>query len=294
MHRSGFVALIGRPNVGKSTLLNALVGEKVSIISDRPQTTRNQIRAILTRSDAQVIYIDTPGLHKPKHLLGDSMVHMARATMQEVDLIYFIVEGNEAPGAGDRYIADILVATDSPVYLVINKTDLTSPEKVNSNGELYKKLLSFKATFKLSALKGLDLEPLIESTIGLFPEGPQYYPPDMISDQPERFIAAEIIREKIIKLTRQEIPFSVAVVVEEMRPRESGNLLDIRAEIYVERKSQVGIVVGKGGLLLREVGIQARQELEAILGQHIFLDLRVKVKREWRNREDELRRLGYR
>ena len=294
MHRSGFVALIGRPNVGKSTLLNALLGEKVAIISDRPQTTRNQIRAVLTREEAQIIFIDTPGLHKPKHLLGAEMVKMASSTLQEVDLVALIVEANERPGQGDRYIADLLNAANCLLFLVLNKSDLTTPEQLTKNRELYMELCSFKASFALSALNNDNLEPFLQAAIDLLPEGPQYYPPEMITDQPERFIVAEIIREKIIMLTRQEIPFSIAVVVEEMKMRENKNLLDIRAEIFVERKSQVGIIVGKGGVLLKEVGVKARQELEALFGEQIFLDLRVKVKRDWRNREEELRRLGYR
>lgn len=294
MHRSGFVALIGRPNVGKSTLLNALLGEKVAIISDRPQTTRNQIRAVLTREEAQIIFIDTPGLHKPKHLLGSEMVKMASSTLQEVDLVAFIVEANERPGQGDRHIADLLNAAGCPLFLVLNKSDLAAPAELDRNSELYQELCQFRASFALSALKNENLEPFLEAAIGLMPEGPQYYPPEMITDQPERFIVAEIIREKIILLTRQEIPFSIAVVVEEMKMRENKDLLDIRAEIFVERKSQVGIIVGKGGMLLKEVGVKARQELEALFGEQIFLDLRVKVKRDWRNREEELRRLGYR
>jgi GTPase len=294
MFRSGFIALIGRPNVGKSTLLNALVGEKVAITTDRPQTTRNQIRAVLTRPDFQIIFIDTPGLHKPKHKLGDSMVQVARAAMQEVDLVCFLVEANEAPGPGDRFIAEIMRTVKSPLYLVMNKIDLVSAEKLAVHGDAYAKLCNFKAKFQLSALKQTNLEPFIQAALEEMPEGPQYYPHEMITDQPEYFIAAEIIREKIIVLTRQEIPFSIAVVIEEMKPRNEGNILDIRAEIFVERKSQVGIIVGKGGLLLKEVGMKARKELEALFGQHIFLDLRVKVKKDWRNREDELRRLGYR
>lgn len=294
MFRSGFIALIGRPNVGKSTLLNALVGEKVAITTDRPQTTRNQIRAVLTRPEFQIIFIDTPGLHKPKHKLGDSMVQVARAAMQEVDLVCFLVEANEPPGPGDRFIAEIMRNVKSPLYLVMNKTDLVSAEKLAVHGDAYAKLCNFKAQFQLSALKQTNLEPFIQAALEEMPEGPQYYPHEMITDQPEYFIAAEIIREKIIVLTRQEIPFSIAVVIEEMKPRNDGEILDIRAEIFVERKSQVGIIVGKGGLLLKEVGIKARKELEALFGQHIFLDLRVKVKKDWRNRDDELRRLGYR
>ncbi len=293
MHRSGFVALIGRPNVGKSTLLNALVGEKVAIMSDRPQTTRNQIRAVLTRPEYQVIFIDTPGLHKPKHMLGTNMVQIARMTMEEVDLVCFLVEASQPPGPGDRYIADILNSVNSPLFLILNKIDLVSEDKLVDFSERYRQLCSFKDSFALSALKKINLEPLVDAALELLPEGPQFYPPDMITDQPEKFIAAEIIREKVIHLTRQEIPFSIAVVIEEMKPRNDGNLLDIRAEIFTERKSQVGIIVGKGGNLLKEAGTRARTELEALFGQRIFLDLRVKVKADWRNREEELRRLGY-
>lgn len=293
MHSSGFVALIGRPNVGKSTLLNALVGEKIAIMSDRPQTTRNQIRAVLTRPAYQVIFIDTPGLHKPKHILGAKMVKTARTTMDEVDLVCFLVEANHVPGPGDRYIADLMGAIESPIFLVLNKTDLLSPGKLAEHERLYRQLLPFNDCFQVSALQKSGLEALIEAICTYLPEGPQFYPPDMITDQPEKFIAAEMIREKVIHLTRQEIPFSIAVVIEEMKLRSEGDLLDIRAEIYVERKSQVGIIVGKGGGLLKEVGTAARVELEAIFGQHIFLDLRVKVKPDWRNREEELRRLGY-
>lgn len=293
MHRSGFVALIGRPNVGKSTLLNALVGEKVAIISDRPQTTRNQIRAILNGIDFQVVFIDTPGLHKPKHMLGSKMVQVARRTMKEVDLVCFLVEANQKPGPGDRFIAEILSAGHGPLILILNKADLVTKEQLAANLKLYAELCFFDQIFTLSALKKTDLEPFLATVIASLPEGPQYYPPEMVSDQPERFIAAEIIREKIIDLTRQEIPFSVAIVIEDMKSRENSELLDIRAEIYVERKSQVGIIVGKGGSLLKEVGTKARLELEALFGQHIYLDLRVKVKQGWRNREEELRRLGY-
>jgi len=294
MHHSGFVALIGRPNVGKSTLINALLGEKVAIISDRPQTTRNQIRAVLTRPEEQIIFIDTPGLHKPKHLLGTKMVKMAESTLQEVDLVSFIVEAHHPPGQGDRYIAEILEKAHCPLLLVLNKSDLTSPQTLADNKKLYSQLCSFQAIFTLSALCGDNLTAYLDAVSELMPEGPQYYPPEMITDQPERFIAAEIIREKVIQLTRQEIPFSIAVVIEEMKMRERKDLLDVRAEIFVERKSQVGIIVGKGGLLLKEIGTRARQELEALFGEKIFMDLRVKVKKDWRNREEELRRLGYR
>lgn len=293
MHRSGFAALIGRPNVGKSTLLNALVGEKIAIMSDRPQTTRNQIRAVLTRPEYQVVFIDTPGLHKPKHILGTNMVRTARTTMDEVDLICFLVEADQAPGSGDRYIADLMGSVESPIFLVLNKVDLVKPGKLEEYETLYRQLLSFDECFRISALQNSGLEALVETILKYLPEGPQFYPPEMITDQPEKFIAAEIIREKVIHLTRQEVPFSIAVVIEEMKPRSDGDLLDLRAEIFVERKSQVGIIVGKGGNLLKKAGTAARVELEAIFGQRIFLDLRVKVKPDWRNREEQLRRLGY-
>jgi GTP-binding protein Era len=293
MHRSGFVALIGRPNVGKSTLLNALLGEKVAIVSDKPQTTRNRIRAVLTLEQAQVIFIDTPGLHKPKHKLGEAMVRAARATLQEVDLVCFLVEANREPGPGDRYIAELLKGSTVPVFLIMNKIDLAKPALPARRADLYRALHSFSGVFALSALKKQHLAELVEAVVGLLPEGPQYYPPDMVTDQPERFIAAEIIREKIIHLTREEIPFSVAVVVEEMALRKGNGLIDIYAAIFVERQSQVGIVVGKDGLLLKKAGTEARRELEALLGLRVFLDLRVKVKPNWRNRDANLHDFGY-
>ncbi len=293
MHRSGFIALLGRPNVGKSTLLNALVGEKVAITTDRPQTTRNQIRAVLTRPESQLIFIDTPGLHKPKHRLGDSMVQLSLAAMNEVDLVCFMVEAHHMPGPGDRYIAELLNSVKSPIFLILNKIDLVDSEKLDQVCQAYWALADFKQYFTLSALHKSNLEALVDAADELMPEGPQFYPPEMITDQPEGFIAAEIIREKVIMLTHQEIPFSIAVVIEEMKLRENSELLDLRAEIFVERKSQVGIIVGKGGRLLKEAGTRARLELEALFGRKIFLDLRVKVKKDWRNRDEELRRLGY-
>jgi GTP-binding protein Era len=293
MHRSGFAALIGRPNVGKSTLLNALAGEKIAIVTDKPQTTRNRIRAVLTRDEAQVIFIDTPGLHKPKHKLGTAMVQAARATMREVDVICFVVEAQRAPGPGDRHIAALFDKGAAPVFLVLNKIDLIGQQEIEKQLSLYRELFDFDACFPVSALARSKLDALVEAVIARLPEGPRYYPPEMITDQPERFIAAEIIREKMINATRDEIPFSIAVVVEEMRPREGKEIIDIRAVIYVERPSQAGIVIGKGGFLLKEAGSAARAELELLLGQQVYLDLWVKVKRDWRNREGSLQEFGY-
>ncbi len=292
-HRSGFAALVGRPNVGKSTLLNSIVGEKIAIVSPRPQTTRTAVRAVLTREDFQIIFIDTPGLHRPKHRLGRTMVRTAQAALQQTDLVCFIVEASFKPGPGDRHIAASLDRAAGPVFLVINKTDLVSPEQLDLHGALYRRLFPFAGSFALSALHKEGLEPLLEAAAARLPEGPRYYPPDMVTDQPERFIAAEIIREKIIHLTREEIPHAIAVVIEEISPRQGRDLLDLRAEIYVERDSQVGIIIGKGGRLLKEAGSAARREIEALFGRQVYLDLRVKAKRDWRNRERLLRELGY-
>lgn len=293
MFRSGFVSLVGRPNVGKSTLVNSLVGEKVAITSDKPQTTRNRIRAILTREEAQVIFIDTPGLHKPKHKLGSYMIGAARSTFNEVDLICFLVEAHLSPGRGDLYIVDMLKEIETPVFLVLNKTDLAEPEQLREHEERYREMYPFEAVYSLSALQGRRLEPLLEGIIALLPRGPRYYPEDMYTDQPERLIVAEIIREKVIQLTREEVPFAIAVTVEEMTLREDKEILNIRAEIFVERESQQGIVIGKGGALLKEVGSLARRELEGLLGHQVYLNLWVKVKRNWRNKEGSLRQFGY-
>ncbi len=270
-----------------------MVGEKVAIVTDKPQTTRNRIRAVLNREDAQVVFIDTPGLHKPKHRLGANMVRAARSTLKEVDVICFLVEAHLPPGKGDRYICELFENLDTPVFLVLNKVDLLNTGRQKNFADLYRALYNFKAVFPLSALKNRGLAPLVDAIVDLLPAGPRYYPPDMVTDQPERLIVAEIIREKIIELTREEIPFSVAVVVEEMSLRPDKDLIDIRAEIFVERESQGGIVIGKGGQLLKTVGIRARQELEPLLGRQVFLDLWVKVKRDWRNRERSLRDFGY-
>ncbi len=294
IHRSGFVALVGRPNVGKSTLLNSMVGEKIAIVSSRPQTTRTAIRAVLTREDFQIIFIDTPGLHRPRHQLGRSMVRAAQAALQTTDLACFIVEAPFKPGPGDSRIAALLDRAAGPVFLVINKTDLVTPEQLALHSALYRQLFPFTGSFALSALRGEGLAPLLDAAAAELPKGPRYYPPEMVTDQPERFIAAEIIREKIIQLTREEIPHAVAVVIEEITPRQGRDLLDLRAWIYVERDSQVGIIIGKGGRQLKEAGSEARREIEALFGRQVYLDLRVKAKRDWRNRERLLREFGYR
>ena len=292
MFKSGFVAVIGRPNVGKSTLLNNFMGQKLLIVSDKPQTTRNRIHCILTTDEAQVVFLDTPGIHRPRHKLGERMVKTALNTFKGVDLVLFLVEGHVPPGPGDRYIAKALAGLSTPVLLVLNKMDLAEGGGEERAAE-YRRLFNFTGAHQVSALEGTNLSALTEDIMASLPEGPRYYPEDMVTDQPERFVAAELIREKIFLLTREEIPHSTAVVIEEMSPREESPIMDIRAVIHVERESQKGIIIGKKGHLLKEVGSQARQDLEVLLGSPVFLELWVKVKKDWRNRDSTLREFGY-
>ncbi|NLN16087.1 MAG: GTPase Era [Firmicutes bacterium] len=290
-YRSGFVAIIGRPNVGKSTLLNRLLGQKVAIVSDKPQTTRNQIRGILTLPHAQVVFVDTPGMHKPFHLLGEYMMREVRGALSDVDLALLVVDGSQPPGQGDRFIAEELVEAKVPVLLVVNKGDrLGDAEWLRG----YEALGDFLGTVVVSALTGGGLGDLVRRLIDHLPPGPQYYPEDMVSDQPLKFILGEYIREKVLELTREEVPHSVAVEVEEVSPREDRELTDIRATIYVEKDSQKGIIIGKGGQMLRSIGQLARTEMEALLERQVNLQLWVKVKKDWRHQEGSLRSLGYR
>ncbi len=293
MYKSGFVAVIGRPNVGKSTLLNSLLGQKLLIVSDKPQTTRNKIHCILHTSEAQVAFLDTPGIHRPRHKLGQQMVRAATNALREVDLILFMVESIVPPGPGDRYILELLKKIDTPVFLIINKIDMPS-ESREVNIREYQTLYPFQQVWEISALQGTNLAELTTGIVSLLPAGPKYYPVEMVTDQPERFVVAELIREKILLLTREEIPYSVAVAVEEMHKREQGEIVDISAVIYIERESQKGIVIGKGGRVIKEVGSLARQEIENLLGSQVFLDLWVKVKKDWRNKESFLKEFGYR
>jgi len=290
--KSGFVAIIGRPNAGKSTLLNQLLGRKIAIMSDKPQTTRNRISGILTRDDAQIIYLDTPGIHKPKHKLGKYMVDIARETLQEVDLIYYMVDASSSFGAGEQYILEKLSRINTPVFLLLNKTDLLKPQQVLQNIAEWQARGNFAETFPLSALKGENIIKLIAKTIQYLPHGPQYYPEDAVTDQPEQVVVGELIREKILQLTREEIPHSVAVAVEMMEQRQN-DIVYIGATIYIERASQKGIIIGKGGTLLKKIGSEARKDIEYLLGNKVFLELWVKVREDWRNKEKILRNLGY-
>jgi GTP-binding protein Era len=291
--KSGFVAIIGRPNVGKSTLMNKVLGQKIAIMSDKPQTTRNKIHGVYTTDKMQIVFLDTPGIHKPKHKLGDYMVKTAESAFHEVDAILFLVDVSEGYGGGDRYIVEQLRQVKTPVILVLNKIDKISPEQLLPIIEHYAALFPFAELVPVSALQGNNVERLLEQIEKYLPEGPQYYPADQVTDHPEQFICAEMIREKILHLTREEVPHSIAVVIEDMNAGDNG-VVNIRAVIFVERDSQKGILIGKGGGLLKEVGRQARLDMERLLGSKIFLDLWVKVKKDWRNSDLLLRQFGFR
>lgn len=289
---SGFVSVIGRPNVGKSTLVNSLIGQKIAIMSDKPQTTRNKILCVLTQSDAQILFIDTPGIHKPKHKLGEYMVKQSEATLREVDVILFVVDATEEMGAGERYILERLAAVKTPVILAVNKIDLVPKASLLPIIDRYRSHYQFAAVVPISAMRQDNLEALVQEIKIRLSPGPKYYPDDMVTDQPERLLVAELVREKALQLTREEIPHAIAVDVEEFAKRPNDDVY-IRAVVYVERESQKGIVIGAGGALLKEIGRLARADIESLLGSKVFLDLWVKVKRDWRNRDGILRSFGY-
>ncbi|WP_434511382.1 GTPase Era [Desulfitobacterium sp. AusDCA] len=289
--RSGFVSVIGRPNAGKSTLLNQLLGQKVLIMSDKPQTTRNKIQCIFTEERGQVIFLDTPGIHKPKHKLGKFMVDAAIESLREVDLILYMVDASAEFGSGEEYIINAVKQVKTPCILVLNKIDLLKKEQVLKLIQDYSKLADFLAIVPISAKTGENKDELLKVIFSQLQEGPMYYPEDEVTDQPERFIMAELVREKVLQLTRDEVPHSIAVVVESVE--EKATLVKVRALIIVERDSQKGIIIGQGGKLLKEIGRLARQDIETLLGSKVFLELWVKVKKDWRNRIDNLRELGY-
>lgn len=290
--RSGFVSVIGRPNAGKSTLLNHLIGQKVLIMSDKPQTTRNRIQCILTEERGQIVFLDTPGIHKPKHKLGEYMVGKAKESMREVDLILYIVDLSAEYGPGEEYIIEMLKQTKSPCVLVLNKVDLLeTKELLMRKIQQFSALVDFKAIVPISARTGENTDELLNVIFAQLSKGPMYYPEDEVTDQPERFIMAELVREKVLQLTHDEIPHSIAVVIEEVEEKKT--LVKVRALIVVERESQKGIVIGAGGRQLKEISSLARLDIEALLGSKVFLEVWVKVKKDWRNRLDSLRSYGY-
>jgi len=290
--KSGFAAIIGRPNAGKSTLLNSILDRKIAIISDKPQTTRNRITGILTQEEAQIVFLDTPGIHKPKHRLGQFMVDIAQNTLEDVDIIYYMVDTSSSFGAGEQYIINKLAKVKTPVFLILNKTDLFRPEQILVQINSWQSRGHFTEVFPVSALQGVNLGRLIKKTIEYLPEGPKYYPDDAVTDQPEQVVITELIREKILRFTREEIPHSVAVIIDMMEKRRNDTIY-IGATIFVERDSQKGIVIGKKGELLKKIGSEARRDIEFLLGNKVFLELWVKVKEDWRNKENILRNLGY-
>lgn len=293
-YKSGFVSIIGRPNVGKSTFLNKVIGQKIAIMSDKPQTTRNKIQGVYTTDHCQIVFIDTPGIHKPKHKLGDFMMKVAQNTLNEVDLILFMINAVEGYGKGDEFIIERLKQTNQPVFLVINKIDQVHPDELITMINQYKEMYDFKEIIPISALEGNNVTTLLEQIEKYMPNGPQYYPADQVTDHPERFIITELIREKVLHLTREEIPHSIAVVMDSLERRGDGNTVYIAATIIVERDSQKGIVIGKQGKMLKEVGRLARIDIEALLGSKVFLELWVKVQKDWRNRLNQLRDFGFR
>lgn len=291
-HKSGFAAVIGRPNVGKSTLINALIGQKIAIMSDKPQTTRSRILCILTEEDAQIIFLDTPGVHKPKHKLGDYMAKATEGALHGVDVVVFVVDVTEKMGAGEQYILKQLANVRVPVLLAVNKVDCIPREESLPVIANYAKAYDFAGIVPISAREGENLDGLLVEIKKHLPEGPQYYPADMVTDQPERLIIAELVREKVLELTRDEIPHAVAVDIEEMTTRAKGDVY-IRAVIYVERESQKGIVIGARGAFLRTIGQRARADVETLLGSKVYLDLWVKTRKDWRNRANALREFGF-
>lgn len=292
--KSGFVTIIGRPNVGKSTLFNTIVGEKLSIVSEKPQTTRNALKAIISKPDSQIIFIDTPGVHKPKTKLGEYMVNMAQDTLNEVDAVLFMVEAiDEQIGEGDKYIIDQLKEIKTPVILIINKIDLVKKEQLLALISNYNEMMSFKTIIPISALKNEGANIVMKEIVSILPEGPMYFPEDMITDQSEKVLVSELIREKVLRLLSDEVPHGVGVEVISFKSRDKKDLIDIQANIYCEKDSHKGIIIGKQGAMLKKIGTHARTEIENLLGNKVFLQLWVKVKPDWRNSEAMLKTLGY-
>jgi GTP-binding protein Era len=292
LFKSGFIGIIGRPNAGKSTLFNAIVGDKISIITDKPQTTRNKITGIKNLPDAQLIFLDTPGMHKPKTPLNRAMVQTTRETISSVDVLLMLIEANSDVQPHDLFLIESLAQIKAPVFLVINKIDLIEKKFLLPLIDKFRTLYDYREIFPVSALKGDGIEDLLDAIKEILPEGPQYYPSDMITDAPERFIAAEFIREKITLLTKQEIPYATAVEIELFKEDEEKNLIRISAAINVEKESQKAIMIGKKGAMLKNIGTQARMDMEKIFGARVFLELFVRVKEDWTSSDRMLQEFG--
>ena len=292
-YKSGFVALIGRPNVGKSTLMNHLIGQKIAITSKKPQTTRNRIQTVYTCDEGQIVFLDTPGIHKAKNKLGEYMVDVAEKTLKEVDVILWLVEPSNFIGAGERHIAEILEKVNAPVLLIINKTDTVEKDKILEFIDTYRKLFQFAEIIPCSALRHQNTDDIIPSIFKYLPYGPQFYDEDTITDQPMRQIVAEIIREKALYDLNEEIPHGIAVVIDQMKDRPNGKIVDIDATIICERDSHKGIIIGKGGSMLKKIGSNARYEMERLLDTQVNLKLWVKVRKDWRDSELMMKNFGY-
>ncbi len=292
MFKSGFVTIIGRPNVGKSTLINYIMGEKLSIVSNRPQTTRNNIQTILTTKESQIIFVDTPGMHKPRHKLGEYMVKVAKQSAGEVDVILFITTPGDEIDKGDMHILEQFKDTKIPVFLLVNKIDENTQERVAKTVQGYSEYFNFKEIIPIAAIKGKNVDIVTKLVEENIPEGPLYYPEDMITDQQERFIITEIIREKALKLLSQEVPHGIAIEIISMK-RDKNNIYNIEVNMLCEKDSHKGIIIGKGGKTLKQISTYARQDIMKFLGEKIYLRLWVKVKKEWRDTSSILKELGY-
>lgn len=292
MFKSGFVTIIGRPNVGKSTLLNKIMNEKLSIVSSKPQTTRNNIQTILTGEDYQIVFVDTPGIHKPRHKLGEYMVKAAEDAFKEVDLVLFLTTPEENPGKGDMYILEQLKNINVPVFLIVNKIDENTQDRVAQTLKNYTEQINFKECIPISAMNGKNVDTLIHLMKSYLPEGPKYYPEDMITDQKERFIVAEIVREKALRLLSEEVPHGIAVDIITMKKKDNGSY-EINLDMLCEKDSHKGIIIGKNGAMLKKISQYAREDIEKFLGCKVNLKVWVKVKKDWRDSNSLLKELGY-
>ena len=291
--KTGFISLIGRPNAGKSTLLNQILERKIAIVSAKPQTTRTRITGIFTTPDAQMVFVDTPGIHKPKHRLDQYMQEAATSSIYDGDVIYYVVDASVPFGGGEQFILDQLAKIEAPVFLLLNKIDMMTPEEIMRAIVKWQSRREFAEIFPLSAERGDNVDRLIETTKGYLFDGPNFYPEDAVTDQPERVVMAELIREKILRFTEEEVPHSVAVVIEHMERDEEDDKLIVHASIYVERSGQKAIIIGKQGAMIKRIGTAARRDIEELLGEKVYLKLWVRVKENWRDREGVLHDLGF-
>ena len=292
MFKSGFVTIVGRPNVGKSTLMNYIMGEKLSIVSNKPQTTRNNIQTILTKDNYQIVFVDTPGIHKPKHKLGEYMVNSARDSIKDVDLVLFLTNPDEEIGRGDKFILESLKNCKVPIFLVLNKIDENTQDRVAKSLEMYSKEIDFKEIIPISALKGKNVDTLVKLMVENLPEGPKYYPDDMITDVQERFVISEIVREKALRSLRDEVPHGIAVDIIQMKQKDNGSY-QIEVDLICEKESHKGIIIGKNGQTLKRIGEKSRYEIEKFLHNKVNIKIWVKVRKEWRDNQNLLKELGY-